>query len=278
MSASSRYAVIGNPIEHSLSPEVHAEFARQTGIELEYDRLFAPLGEFPQVVQGFFASGGAGLNVTAPFKGEAAAWVDQLDRKAALNESVNTIALEAGERGQAHTKGYSTDGPGLIADLGDQWGLSLVGLRVLLLGAGGAARGIIPSLLEQKPKKLMVANRTPARAEALIARYRDMAECELCAQSFNAPEESFDLVLNAASGLFDSDNPPEIHGLEGALCYDLSYNREQETGFCRQAKQQGARDIRDGLGMLVWQAAYSFEIWHGVLPEAKATLTKLQRC
>ena len=275
MIISSRYAVIGNPIHHSLSPEVHAEFARQTGIELEYDRLFAPLTEFPQVVQEFFNSGGRGLNVTAPFKGEAAAWVDQLDAQADLTESVNTIALQSDENLRSQTKGYSTDGPGLIADLNHQWELSLEGLQILLLGAGGAARGVIPTLLEHKPKTLVVANRTLSRAEALIARYRNLATCELRAQSFGTSEGDFDLVVNATSGLFDAANPPEVHGFADALCYDLSYNREQETGFCRTARQQGARDVRDGLGMLVWQAAYSFEIWHGLLPEVAPVLASI---
>ena len=276
MTASSRYAVIGNPINHSLSPEVHAEFARQSGIELEYDRLFAPLTEFSQVVQEFFNSGGSGLNVTAPFKGEAAAWVDQLDAQAALTESVNTISLQVGENRHSQTKGHSTDGPGLIADLGDQWDLSLEGLRILLLGAGGAARGVIPTLLEHKPERLVVANRTLARAEALIARYRDLARCELRAQSSDTKEGDFHLVVNATSGLFDAAKPPEICGVANALCYDLSYNRDRETGFCRAAKQQGARDVLDGLGMLVWQAAYSFEIWHGVLPEVAPLIAKLK--
>lgn len=275
MSGAPRYAVIGNPIDHSLSPEVHAEFARQTGIELEYDRLFAALGEFSQVVANFFASGGRGLNVTAPFKGDAAAWVDEHSPQAALTQSVNTIALRRDEKGRPHTKGYSTDGPGLIADLGYQWELSLEGLRILILGAGGVARGIIPALLACKPKRLVVANRTIARAEALIQRYRDMAECELLAQSFETEEGGFDLVLNATSRLFDADAPQEVNGLTGALCYDLSYNRDQETGFCREARRRGARDVRDGLGMLVWQAAYSFEIWHGVLPRVDSVLWAL---
>lgn len=278
MNASSHYAVIGNPIDHSLSPEVHAEFARQTGIELKYDRLLAPLTEFSRVVQGFFASGGRGLNVTAPFKGEAAACVDQLDPQAALTQSVNTIALQSDERGQTRFKGYSTDGTGLISDLASQWDLSLEGLEILLIGAGGAARGTIPALLEHKPKRLVVANRTPARAEALIARYRELAECELTSQSFNANDGDFDLVLNATSGHFDTAEPSEIHGLAGALCYDLSYSRDQETSFCQAAKRQGACDVRDGLGMLVWQAAYSFEIWHGVLPDVESTLKFVKRC
>ena len=270
-----RFAVVGNPIGHSLSPEVHTEFARQTGIELEYDRLFAPLKEFSQVVQAFFHSGGRGLNVTAPFKGQAAAWVDVLDQRAALTESVNTIALELTERGETQIKGYSTDGPGLIADLRGHWGLCIEGLRILMVGAGGAARGVIPTLLERNPNRLVVANRTPARAEALIDRYRDLTECELRAQTLDAQEDGFNLVLNAASELFERADPLQLRGIEGAFCYDLSYNRNQQTGFCQQAKRLGARDVRDGLGMLVWQAAYSFEIWHGVLPDAEQSLKRL---
>ena len=279
MSKRPRFAVIGNPIAHSLSPEVHGEFARSTGIDLEYGKLFAPKSDFAEVAQGFFDGGGCGMNVTAPFKGDAAAWVDDLDDNAALTESVNTIAHTDG----ALTRGYSTDGPGLVADLATQWNLTLADLAVLIIGAGGATRGILPSLLAQGPRRLVIANRTLARAEALATRFAHLCDTPIEAQPFesdtgddiNDDASDFDLVIHAISG---QDRPPSstiAKAMNGALCYDISYALGEDTAFCREARQGGAKDTRDGLGMLVWQAAYSFEIWHGVLPDAEAALNSV---
>ena len=279
MNQPARFAVVGNPIEHSLSPRVHALFSAQTGIELHYQKLPAPLEDFGRVVSDFFSEGGQGLNVTAPFKGDAADWVDELDESASLTHSVNTITRQQGFQDPVVTKGYSTDGPGLVKDLEDQWGLRLEGLKLLIIGAGGAARGIIPSLLEQGPEQLVIVNRTPSRAQDLIEHYQGFSACELSAESLDASLGDFDLVLNAASGVFESAHPPHIPSMADALCYDLSYSSssaERETAFCRQARLVGADDTRDGLGMLVCQAAFSFQIWHGVLPETAPVLRSLR--
>ena len=276
MNQPARFAVVGNPIKHSLSPQVHVLFSAQTGIELHYQKLLAPLEDFASVASDFFTQGGQGLNVTAPFKGDAAEWVDELDQSAYLTHSVNTITWQQGLQERVVTKGYSTDGPGLVKDLEDQWGLTLKGLKLLIIGAGGAARGIIPSLLEQGPERLVVVNRTPSRAQDLVEHYQDLSACELSAGSLDARLGNFDLVVNAASGIFESAHPPHISALADALCYDLSYSGERETGFCRQARLAGADDTRGGLGMLVCQAAFSFQIWHGVLPETAPVLRSLQ--
>ncbi len=275
-----QYAVIGNPIDHSLSPEVHTQFAQQTGIRLAYGRSSAPVAEFAHTVQRFFASGGCGLNVTAPFKGQAAAWVDELDAQAALSASVNTIAVQTDDQGRSCTRGYSTDGVGLVADLREQWRLDVRALSVLVLGAGGAARAIIPALLAHSPHRLVIANRTPVRAQALVDQYQGLSDCELNAQSFHAGRGHFDVVINATAGLFDAAASAQAHdvreSLAGALCYDLNYRRAGITRFAEVARRAGAHDVRDGLGMLVWQAAYSFEIWHGVLPDAARVLASLR--
>ena len=267
-----RFAVIGNPIAHSLSPQVHAEFARGCGIDLEYTRLFAPEDGFSSVAGRFFDSGGCGMNVTAPFKGDAAAWVDQLDDNAALTESVNTITVLEGGR----TRGHSTDGAGLLADLKTQWGVATTELRILIVGAGGATREIVPSLLAEQPKRLVVANRTLARAQALVERFAQLGKGQLEACSFDRGETEFDLVINATSGEARSAPRNFSDSLKGALCYDLSYDLHGDAAFCAKAKRCGARDARDGLGMLVWQAAFSFEIWHGVMPDAEAALAALR--
>ena len=272
MNSPLRFAVIGNPITQSLSPEVHRAFARDCGIDLEYEKLFAPANGFPEAAQDFFDSGGRGMNVTAPFKGNAAAWVDQLDNNAALTESVNTIALAE----RIETRGHSTDGPGLVADLRTQWGLTLKGLRILVVGAGGATRGIVPSLLQRQPERVVVANRTLARAETLVHRFDHLGKNKLQAHSFDLHDASFDLVINATSGRFQSPASGVARALNGALCYDLTYSSRQVTAFCGEATRQGAEDVRDGLGMLVWQAAFSFEIWHGVLPDAESVLRELR--
>lgn len=277
MSQRRRFAVVGNPIDHSLSPKVHALFARQTGIELVYDKLLVPKTGFASMVSEFFESGGHGLNVTAPFKGDAADWVNELDYSASSIRSVNTISQVTEHPSRVTTKGYSTDGPGLVADLHHQWDLELKGRRVLILGAGGAARAIIPCLLAGQPRGLVIANRTRSRAQDLVNGYAQNPSIELVAQSLDSELGGFDLVINAASRLFESNEPPRIPGMRGALCYDLSYSPETETAFCSHASRSGAREAIDGLGMLVWQGALSFQIWNGVLPETAPVLQALRK-
>lgn len=271
---SDRYAVIGNPVSHSKSPLIHAAFARQTGQDIRYDRLLAPLDGFEDTVRRFFHEGGHGLNVTVPFKREAWDLVDRCEGGALLAEAVNTIKREAGE-----LVGYNTDGVGLVTDLQHNLGITVAGRRVLLMGAGGASHGVLQPLLESRPGWLVVANRTPARAESLVRHFHKFAA--LAAQGIAAkPYEAlagsqFDLVINATSASLDGAMPPLPYGLfaPGALAYDMMYGRE--TAFLAFARAQGAA-CADGLGMLVEQAAESFRIWRGIRPQTAPVIAQLR--
>jgi len=258
-----RYAVIGHPVAHSLSPLIHEAFARQTGQHIRYERIEAPLNGFVRTVEAFFGAGGRGCNVTVPFKGDASRFVAHLDPEAAFADAVNTILV--GPAGGF--AGYNTDGPGLVADLRRL----LDGpreLSVLLLGAGGAARGVARPLLRALAGRLTIANRTPERADALARRLADAGEPNARAVSFAELSGPFDLVINATSaGLGDRVPAVSASVLEGAFAYDLMYGRE--TSFCRWALASGARRAEDGLGMLVCQAALAFELWRGVRPETE---------
>lgn len=272
-----RYVVIGNPIHHSRSPQIHAQFAEQTGQRLEYSRLLAPLDGFAATAQQFFDSGGAGANVTVPFKEDAARWVNRLDESARLAGAVNTIVKIGAER-----VGFNTDGTGLVRDLESNLGWSIAGKRVLLLGAGGAARGALLPLLNRAPSELVVANRTVARAEGLCAELADHFAGHfagpagpLRAQGFTTLSGGFDIIINATSaGLAGEvpDIPSEV--VAGARCYDMVYGAA--TPFTRWAEQSGAARTADGLGMLVEQAAEAFWLWRGVQPQTGPVLTRLR--
>lgn len=256
-----RYAVIGHPVAHSLSPLIHEAFARQTGQHLSYERIEAPLNGFVPTVEAFFGGGGRGCNVTVPFKGEAARFVAHLDPAAAFADAVNTILVDPA----GGFAGYNTDGAGLLADLARLLD-GARGLAVLLIGAGGAARGVARPLLEGLAGRLTVANRTPERAAALVRRLTGAGLANARPSTFADLAGRFDLVINATSaGL--GDRVPDIPDavVEGALCYDMLYGRE--TAFCRWALAAGARRAEDGLGMLVGQAAFAFELWRGVRPD-----------
>ena len=273
-----RYAVIGNPVDHSLSPVIHAAFAEATGQDLRYDRLPAPLDGFDAAVEAFFAAGGAGLNVTVPFKSQAARWVDELDPPAALAGAVNTI-VRSGAGGQVF-RGHNTDGPGLVRDIVVNLDEPLDGAGVLLLGAGGAGRGVAGPLLDAGCRRLVIANRTPHRADelaAVLAGQRGGSAVEAAAIEDLAG--AFDVVINATSaslsGAFDLPLAADV--VADAFCYDLMYGRDHATAFCRWASAAGARRSVDGLGMLVEQAALAFELWRGVLPETAPVLELLRR-
>ncbi|MEJ2087406.1 MAG: shikimate dehydrogenase [Gammaproteobacteria bacterium] len=253
-----------------MSPEIHARFADQTGEALTYERIEAPLDGFAGTVAEFFASGGRGCNVTVPFKGEAAAWVGSLDALAAFAEAVNTIVADP----SGGHRGHNTDGPGLVKDL-ERWLGSVAGMRVLLLGAGGAARGVVRPLVAASIGELVIANRTASRAHALAARLASVAGATAVGAGFSEIRGPFDLVLNATSaGLADAvpDVAPDV--VRGAACYDLVYGPGR-TAFCRWSAGAGARAVRDGLGMLVEQAALAFELWRGVKPETGSVLDDL---
>jgi len=263
------YVVIGNPIAHSKSPEIHANFARQTAQILTYERLLAPLDGFAATVHNFIAGGGRGANVTLPFKLQAHALADQLSERARLAGAVNTLKFEHGS-----IFGDNTDGAGLVADIVINAGVALSGKRILLLGAGGAARGALLPLLEQKPALLVLANRTYAKAAELVsqfARYGNLAAVE-----FADLQGTFDVVINATSASLEAEVPPLPPEVFSAttLAYDMMYGK-QSTVFMQFAAQHGAI-VRDGLGMLVEQAAEAFLLWRGVRPQTADVFTTLR--
>lgn len=270
-----RYAVIGHPVAHSLSPQIHQAFAAATGQTLSYERLPAPVDGFERVAADFFASGAAGANVTVPFKARAAAWVDRLSPEAAAARAVNTIVVRPDGR-----HGFNTDGAGLVRDLTRRCRLELGGSRILLLGAGGAAHGVIRPLLAERPAALVVANRTAGRAADLVRQLEaEGAPVPLEGVGLGAVAGAFDLVINAtASGL--GADVPAVPGavVAGAFCYDMMYAPPGAgpTAFCRWSEQQGARAAVDGLGMLVEQAALAFTLWRGVAPETEPVLQWLR--
>lgn len=264
-----RYAVVGNPIAHSKSPAIHAEFARQTGQDLEYTRLLAPIDGFASAVAAFRADRGRGLNVTLPFKGEAFQLAGKLSPRAQAARAVNTLRLDDDE-----IYGDNTDGVGLLRDVVDNHGFSLRGRRVLLLGAGGAARGVVGSLLEAEPAALVIANRTLDKAAAMAAQFGGVVH----AASYAAlAGERFDAIINATSASLAGQLPPLPAGVyaPGALAYDMMYGKG-ETPFLAAAREQGAALCVDGLGMLVEQAAESFFIWRGVRPATAPVLAALR--
>ena len=271
-----RYAVIGHPVAHSLSPRIHAAFAAATSQVMSYEKLPAPRDGFARVAERFFAEGGSGLNVTVPFKEEAARWVDVLHPAAGEAGAVNTITREKG-----HTHGYNTDGAGLVRDLVSNCGEVLAGARILLLGAGGAARGVAGPLLDQRPCRLVIANRTGARAAALAGTLRQRRwNVPVEAAALSAVADGFDLVINATSAGLDGAGLPEVRAdsVASACCYDLMYAGPgaTDTAFCRWAAASRARRVLDGLGMLVEQAALAFELWRGVLPATRPVLELLR--
>jgi shikimate dehydrogenase len=250
-----------------MSPLIHAAFARQTGQDLEYGRILAPLNKFGEAVQSFRASGGRGANVTVPFKQEAFRFATQLSARAQDAEAVNTLTFD-GET----VLGDNTDGTGLVRDIIDNLGVSITGKRLLLMGAGGAARGVIRPLLERQPALLVVANRSVDKAESLQRHFGRIG-----ASSYSdLAGQPFDLVINAtSSGL--NDKMPELPAsvfATGALAYDMMYGRV--TPFMQFSQLHGAQ-VADGLGMLVEQAAESFFIWRGVRPQTRPVIALLRQ-
>jgi shikimate dehydrogenase len=263
-----RYAVIGNPVAHSKSPWIHGEFARATGQDIEYVRIEAPPDGFARTVDEFRRANGRGANVTLPFKEAASRYCDQLSAAASLAAAVNTLAF-----GPTGTRGENTDGSGLMRDLTVNLGFALPGRLVLVLGAGGAARGILGPLAEAGAAKVVVANRTVARARELVEGL-SLPALEAC--GFDAlMGREFDLVINATSAGLIGKAPPvsaSIFG-KGALAYELVYGRD--TPFLAMARACGAA-VSDGTGMLVEQAADSFFLWRGVRPQTARVIAALR--
>jgi len=276
---SDRYAVFGNPIAHSKSPRIHAMFAAQTGQTLTYEAILAPRDGFAASVAAFRREGGRGANVTVPFKEQACALSDRLSARAEAAGAVNTLTFEADA-----VLGDNTDGVGLVNDLAGNLGLDLAGRRILLMGAGGAARGVLLPLLEKAPAELFIVNRTAAKAEELVAQASLLAcrqdagatrPARLSGGGYEALTGRFDLVINATAASLAGDLPPLPAGVfaAGALAYDMMYGTD--TPFLAFARGAGAR-CADGLGMLVEQAAEAFFLWRGVRPQTAPVIALLR--
>ena len=266
-----RYGVFGNPIGHSKSPLIHRLFAAQTGQQLSYEPLLAPLEDFVGFARQFFAEG-LGANVTVPFKEQAFTLADQLTARAQRAGAVNTLKkLDDGR-----LLGDNTDGAGLVRDLTGNAELSLAGQRILLLGAGGAVRGVLEPLLAERPAALVIANRTVAKAEQLVHEFADLGPLAAC--GFDWIDAPVDLIINGTSASLAGELPPIAPGLIApghTVCYDMMYAKEP-TAFNRWASQHGAARTLDGLGMLVEQAAEAFALWRGVRPDTAPVLQHLR--
>ncbi|MDR0771456.1 MAG: shikimate dehydrogenase [Burkholderiales bacterium] len=290
------FAVIGNPVAHSRSPEIHQAFAKQTGVALAYRRLEAPVDAdgsgFAEAARTFFAGGGVGMNVTAPFKEAAFREATDVSERSRLAGAANTLTND----GSGGWRADNTDGIGLVRDLTGRLGLPLAGQRLLVLGAGGASAGILGPLLDARPSQLVLWNRTADKAQRLVQRFA-AAYPDALLFPFSPPpadgwwatdavaarirEAPFDLVIHATS-LREAGEAVNVWPWLSSLCadatffYDLSYADDESTFFLRWAKTGGARRCSDGFGMLVEQAAESFRIWHGHLPETAPVFARLR--
>ncbi len=265
------YAVIGNPISHTKSPLIHAMFAEAAGQDLAYVAIEGPPGGFVGRVDQFRREGGRGLNVTAPFKLDAFAYATDVSDRARLAGAVNALKFE-GERAEAE----NFDGVGLVTDIQRNLGCPLAGKRILLLGAGGATRGVIIPFLAEKPAELVIANRTPDKARALAAEFSAYGKILGTGYGDLAGHPPFDLVINATSAGVAGDLPPvpPASFAKGCLGYDLAYGKGL-TPFLRVARSAGASRLADGVGMLVEQAAGAFEWWRGVRPDTAPVIGRL---
>ncbi|WP_404344801.1 shikimate dehydrogenase [Vreelandella venusta] len=265
-----RYCVFGNPIKHSKSPLIHGEFASQTQQAMAYTAELAPVEGFADAWRAFVADGGRGANVTVPFKSDAFALCDTLSHRAKRAQAVNTLIVG----GNGRTYGDTTDGVGLVRDLAYHR-VALAGKRVLVLGAGGAVRGILEPLLAEQPSEVVVANRTAEKAEQLAEAFADLGSIQ--GGGFASVKGAFDMVINGTSASLAGELPPLPEALfaEGAWAYDMMYSAEP-TVFLQWAGPRGAK-LLDGLGMLVEQAAESFFLWRNVRPETASVRTQLRQ-
>ena len=267
-----QYAVFGNPIGHSKSPIIHSAFARQTGQDMSYKSILAPLDGFDDAVEAFIAAGGRGANVTVPFKQEAFQLVTRLTPRAELAGAANTLIFQGDE-----IVGDNTDGVGLLRDITINLAYPVAGKRVLLLGAGGASRGVVGPLLEAGIASLTIANRTVPRAKLVAERFAPLGPVTGCGYDELAGQ-SFDIVINATSASLSGSMPALPVGIfaPGSLAYKMMYGMG-DTPFRIFAREQGAAIISEGLGMLVEQAAESFFVWRGVRPEVRPVMELLQK-
>ncbi len=266
------YAVMGNPISHSKSPLIHAAFARQTAQRLEYSAIQVDAGGFEQAVGNFRASGGKGLNITVPFKQEAWAFVDERSERATQAGAVNTISFG----GDGRAMGDNTDGVGLLRDLQENHNVTLNSARILLLGAGGAVRGVLGPMIAQQPVEVVIANRTEEKAVALAGEFNRPDLLRGCGFQ-TIGEQPFDLIVNGTAASLQGELPPiPVTAIgDATCCYDMMYGKAP-TVFMAWGSEQQAAKVLDGLGMLVEQAAESFFIWRGVRPETAGVIAQLR--
>ncbi|WP_293764052.1 shikimate dehydrogenase [uncultured Aquitalea sp.] len=268
---SNRYAVIGNPVSHSQSPFIHSEFARATNQDIAYEKLFAEVGKFNEVVSEFVRAGGLGLNVTLPFKGDAYKFAHEVTERARAAEAVNTLTFRDGK-----VFGDNTDGVGLVRDIVDNLDFPIAGHHVLILGAGGAVRGVLEPILEQKPASVTIANRTLIKAESIAHHFKPWGEVGACGYE-QLKGRTFDIIINGTSTSLNNELPPLPEGVFTArtLAYDMVYSKGL-TPFLKRAQAENAGMLADGLGMLVEQAAESFHIWRGVQPDTRKVTNMLR--
>ena len=270
--AMDRYALMGNPVAHSKSPRIHSLFALQTGQQLQYEAIRVESGKLAAAVGDFLAAGGKGLNITVPLKGEAWSLASARSSRAERAGAVNTLVLEQSGK---HF-GDTTDGAGLLRDLLHNHGSTLQQKRLLLVGAGGAARGVIEPLLLEKPSLLVIANRTAEKAVELARLFCDLGHIEGCGLD-DVAGQSFDLIINATAASLAGQVPalPDSVVTPDCWCYDMMY-ADRPTAFMDWARQRGAARCMDGLGMLVEQAAEAFFLWRGVRPDTRPVIRQLR--
>jgi len=264
------YGVFGNPIEHSLSPTIHTQFAKQTELNIQYEKILAPVNNFAHSAKLFIAQGAKGFNITVPFKIDAFNLATKLTLNAKTAGAVNTIKVNGDE-----LIGENTDGIGLVNDLSKNLNIDLNNKTLLILGAGGATRGILLPLLQKNPKRLMIANRTASKAEQLALEFSSHGKT--CGFGLDKIKDTpVDVIINATSASLDGKMPAIANGVaNGAICYDLMYGLQ--TPFMDWAKTNHAKMITDGLGMLVEQAAAAFEFWTGKQPNTQEVINNLRR-
>ena len=255
-----QFAVIGNPIAHSRSPELHHQFAQKTNIDLNYEKILAPLDGFKDTIQTFFKEGGSGLNITVPFKEEAFALCDVLTERAKIAKATNTLWMQDGK-----LHGDNTDGQGLVVALESE-GWKLQDAKILILGAGGATRGVIYPLVQAGVKEIVIANRTVAKAEQLVADVQPFVHATLTAIGLDQLEGDFDIIVNATSASLSGEGLNLPDQLKFKAAYEMAYGKP--SSFIDAAKQRGI-PYADGYSMLVGQAIEAFYIWNGKRPELK---------